>query len=414
MSKGSLVRWVLGGQVEPGLGPLLTTLGLSVAGMYMFWSFFALWAIEELGMGKSDVGLAYLLAAGLGMTGGLTGGTLSDRLGRKPVIVAASIAQICLAATLVVPGLPVAAAVVVLVLFALTQPVRGAAQMALIADVVPKGRRTQAFGTFRVTFNAGALTGPLVAAGLVSVSWSALHAGVAIVFSLALLSALRLPAGRPVAADRDGQARARRGIVSPVFAALFLAGLLAAVTYNAFETLLPVSLTQEHGYAPAAWGVLFAINPVLVLVLQLRVTRWSQPLRPPVRLALAMLMMGCSFLLLLVSAAPAVLVTILAVFVLGEMLWAPNADALTARVAPARSRGAFMGALGISTWLGGALAPAVGLHLAEVGGDEAMWLAIATVATLGALAFVIAERMSHAHPRPGAMATTPAEVGVEA
>ena len=388
-----LLRRIVGGDIEPGLGPLLLTLGLGVSGMYMFWSFFALWAIEELGMSKGSVGLAYLGAAVLGMTGGIVGGTVSDRVGRKPVILVAGVGQIVLTGILVIPGIPAPVAVTVLALFALTQPIRGAAQGALVADVVPEERRPHAFGTFRVAFNTGALLGPLIAAGLVTLSWSALHAGVVTLYVLSLLAALRLPSLPPVAAGANERASVIGQFASPVFLSLFVAGLFAATTYNAFETLLPVSLTQEHGYAPAAWGVLFAINPVLVLLLQMRITRWSQPLAPAVRLPIAMLMMGFSFLLLLVASAPVALVTILVVFVVGEMLWAPNADSLIAKAAPVASRGAFMGALGISTWIGGALAPAVGLRIADVGGDSLMWVVVAAVSLCGAVGFIVAERL---------------------
>jgi hypothetical protein len=36
-----------------------------------------------------------------------------------------------------------------------------------------------------------------------------------------------------------------------------------------------------------------------------------------------------------------------------------------------------MGTMGIAMWIGGALAPAVGLRMAETGGDAAMWTLVA-------------------------------------
>jgi len=404
-----LSRAVLGGTIEPGLGPVLLTIGLGVSGMYMFWSMFALWAIAEFGMTKGTVGLVYLAGALVGMSGGLLGGAISDRVGRRRVILGASLAQLALTSVLVVPGLPVAAAVGVLVAFALTQPIRGAASGALIADLVPDARRTAAFGTFRIVFNAGALLGPLLAAGLVSISWSAVHVGIATMYALSSLAATRLPD------TREGVSGSRTPSVlapfrSGVFRVLLVAGILAATTYNAFETLLPISLTQEHGYAPAAWGVLFAVNPLLVMLFQLRVTRWTSPLPQGVRLALGLLGMGGSFLLTLGGTGVGVLVAVVVVFVAGEMLWSPNADALTARAAPPESRGAFLGALGISSWLGGAIAPAIGLRVADIAGDEVMWIVIAAISAAGALAFLVADRLvaSEARTRPAAMALEPA------
>ncbi|MFN8223508.1 MAG: MFS transporter [Gaiellales bacterium] len=396
-----LLQRLVGGEIERALRPLLVTAGLGVAATYMFWSMFALWAIDELEMTKGDVGLAYLGAALLGMVGGFAGGALSDRLGRRPVILVSTAIQLGLAAILVVPSLPVPAAVAVLLCFGLVQPIRGATYGALLADLVPEGRRTLAFGSFRVAFNAGALIGPIVAGALATGSWAAVHVGIVVALALSGLSALRLPrVSPPVAGSR--QRSLWRLVCSRVFFALLVAGVLASTTYNAFETLFPISLTQEHGYEPLAWGVLFGINPLLVTLMQLRVTRWSEPLPMGVRLAVGLALMGTPFLALLVNATPIVLALIVVVFVIGEMLWSPNADALTARAAPVESRGAFLGALGVSTWIGGAIAPAVGLRVADAAGDAAMWSAIAGISLAGGAVFLVADRLVATRSQPEA------------
>jgi predicted MFS family arabinose efflux permease len=400
-----LLRRILGGDLEPGVGDLLLTLGLAVTAQYAFWAFFAVWAIEELGMSKGDIGLAFLAAAVLGIAGGLLGGVASDRLGRRPVILAGAAAQAALPTLLLVPGLPAAGAVAVLGLLTFSQPVRWAAQSALLADLVPEERRESAFGSVRVAFNTGAVGGPLLGAALVAVGWTALHAGVVVLFALSLATALRLPALPP--AERAGGPRPslRLLLVSPVFATFFAAALFASMTYNAFETLMPVSLTQEHGYPAAAWGVLFVVNPVLVILFQLRVTRWTAGVPAGPKLAAALLLMGCSFLPLAFTAWAPVLVLLLAVFVAGEMLWAPTADALAARLAPPDARGATMGTLGIAMWMGGALAPAAGFRVADSAGDAAMWVAIAVVAACAAALYWAAARAGEGRaPAPAAEA----------
>jgi predicted MFS family arabinose efflux permease len=389
-----LLPRLLGGDLEPGVGPILVTVGLAVTAQYAFWAFFAVWAIEELGMAKGDVGLAFLAAALVGVTGGLIGGTASDRLGRRPVILTAATAQALVPVALLVPGLPAAGAVAVLAVLTFSQPVRWASQSAMLADLVPEDRREHAFASVRIAFNAGAVGGPLLGAVLVSVGWQALHAGVVALFVLSALTALRLPS-LPVAAATGEKRRASLcGVIaSQAFAMLFAAALLAMVTYNAFEILMPVSLTQEHGYPAAAWGVLFVVNPILVLLFQLRVTRWTSALPAGPKLALALALMGCSFLPLVATASPPVLVLLLVVFVTGEMLWAPTSEALAAKLAPPEARGATMGTLGVAGWVGGALAPAVGLQVADTAGDAAMWTMIAAVGLVAGALYWAAARV---------------------
>ena len=54
-----------------------------------------------------------------------------------------------------------------------------------------------------------------------------------------------------------------------------LSSVFATMTYVATETLLPISVTTTHHLAPAAWGFLMILNPLLVTTLQLRLTRWT-------------------------------------------------------------------------------------------------------------------------------------------
>ena len=396
--KTGLLPRILGGDLEPGLAPVLTAVGLSITAMYAFWAYFAVWLIQELDMAKGDVGLAYLAAAGVGICGGLAGGAISDRLGRKPVILFGAVAQTVFPALLLLPGLPVVGAVVVLALLTLCSPVRGAATQALVADLIPPERREAAFGSMRVAFNTGALAGPVIGAGLVTIGWDALHLGVSILWGISLLAALRLPNLKPVAVAAGERPSFRAIVRAPAFGIFFVAALLGMTTYNAFETLMPVSLTQEHGYPPAAWGVLFVVNPLLVMLFQLRVTRWSGGLSPGTKLGAAMLLMGASFLPLVFTTAPVVLVLLLVVFVAGEMLWAPASDALATKLAPAEARGAAMGTLGIATWIGGALAPAVGFRVADGAGDGAMWVAIAAIGAVAAGLYSLAARAGGEEP----------------
>jgi dipeptide/tripeptide permease len=136
--------------------------------------------------------------------------------------------------------------------------------------------------------------------------------------------------------------------------------------------------------------VIFVINPLLVTLFQLRVTRWTSSIPAGTKLAVALLLMGTSFLPLVATATPFVLVAMLVVFVFGEMLWAPTADALAARLAPVHARGTFLGVMGIAPWLGGAVAPAVGLRIRSDVGDSALWLTIAILGALAALFYLAA------------------------
>src|SRR5262249_37562007 len=139
---------------------------------------------------------------------------------------------------------------------------------------------------------------------------------------------------------------------------LFLvSGALSYLVYVAFETVLPIAAVNSYGLSPAAWGFLVIINPAMVTLFQLRVTRWSTGFPPGPKPATAMLLMGGSLLFLIVSGSVGMLVIVLFVFVVGEMLWVPTSQAIVARLAPEDLRGAYMGAFGSTGAIGFALGP---------------------------------------------------------
>jgi MFS family permease len=80
-----LVRLIWGDDLDDALRPVLAvSLASSAAGSAM-WSFMAIWAIEELGA-KAELPFAFLAGAILVGLGGFVGGYLSDRIGRRRVI----------------------------------------------------------------------------------------------------------------------------------------------------------------------------------------------------------------------------------------------------------------------------------------------------------------------------------------
>ena len=192
-------------------------------------------------------------------------------------------------------------------------------------------------------------------------------------------------------------------MLTPVFATVFAAALLAMMTYNAFETLMPVSLTTEHGYPAASWGILFVVNPVLVMLFQLRVTRWTSSVPAGVKLAIGLTLMGCAFVPLMTTAlAP--------VSSWSSSYSSPGRCSGRRQRTPSRRssrrprRGAVMGTMGIAMWVGGALAPAAGLRVADTAGDAAMWGLVALAGVAAAALYWTGVRLLGRERAPEALA----------
>jgi MFS family permease len=140
------------------------------------------------------------------------------------------------------------------------------------------------------------------------------------------------------------------------------------------------------------WGLLLVVNPLLVTLFQLRLTRRVARIPALRKWVVAMLLMGLPFLLFGVSSAIPVILVVLVLFVIGEMLWVPTSQSIVAGLAPEDLRGAYMGVFGGTGAMGFALAPFLGLQVRSEAGDTAMWAAFAIVALVGAVLGAIACR----------------------
>ncbi len=164
-----------------------------------------------------------------------------------------------------------------------------------------------------------------------------------------------------------------------------MSGTFATLVYVAYETLMPISLTDSHGLAPSTWGFLVVVNPALVTFFQLRLSARTAGIPASVKLSSAILLMGVPFLALTKTGSVPVVAAAIVVFVIGEMLWIPTSQAVIARIAPADIRGAYIGAFGSTFAIGFALTPFVGLQVRGAAGDAVMWIMFSGLAVVGAV-----------------------------
>jgi MFS family permease len=403
-----LFRLVWGGDVDRALRPVLAVnLVGSIAGSSAY-PFMGIWAIKELHAAQTKLAFTYLIGAALSLLIGYAAGHWSDRIGRRPLILAGWGFQALVPLALLAIGHHVYAGLALLALLPAFGSLGGAADQAMIADLVAPERREAAYSSVRVAANLGVTIGPPIG-GLLLIggNWNHLWLGTLVLSTGGFLIAWRFIPRTGAYAPEGPPQRGSFGVIirdSP-FLLFMLSSVFATMTYVATETLLPISVTTTHHLAPATWGVLMVVNPLLVTVFQLRLTRWTASIHAWVKLGIAMPLMGVPFLLLNVNGSAPVIALVILLFVLGEMLWVPTSQAVVAALAPADIRGAYMGAFG-STWsVGWALTPFLGLEVRSAYGDATMWMCVAAVGVIAGILGIVAARGHDRGP------VTPAAVG---
>lgn len=277
--------------------------GINV-GFYMLMPYLAAYLTGDLGLAAGVAGLL-LGVRNLSQQGMFfLGGTMADRLGYRPMIIAGCALRTVgfglLAVTGSLPGLIVGMAATGLA-GALFNPAVRAYLAHRSGD-----RRVESFAVFNVFYQTGILTGPIIGLALVAVAdfRLACAAAAAIFAVLTLLQLRALPPHRPEPTPGETETaepvwRMWRTVFSNRPFLLFGLAMIGSYVLN-FQVYLalPLLLDDRAGAAASlATTALFAISGLVTVIGQVRVTRWcKQRLGAQLSLALGMLAMGGAFL----------------------------------------------------------------------------------------------------------------------
>jgi predicted MFS family arabinose efflux permease len=379
----TVVQRLLGGRIEPSVRPLVVSVLLGSLARSVLISFTGIWAMTWLLATDRQLGVAYAVA---GVTAAFTGygaGTLADRWGARRVLLAGWLAQTLCLAGFALTGHEVAVGLTLIVLTTSLATFSATASQTVVTEVLPAAGRTSGFAALRLGQNLGYATGPPAAALVLPLGWPVVFTLVAVVAAVTAGTVFfRVPPGSPVAAEKAGRASIRTVLADRGFARMYVAGCLSMIVYSAGIVLLPVSLTEQHGVSPRLWGLLAMINPVLVIALQLRVVARLAPVPLSTQAATAVLLMGLPFLWLPLSVAA--IAAALALFTVGEVIWAPAAQTMVTAQGPDGRQGAYLGAFAATLPIGLAAGPMIGFQTRAAWGDTAMWLVIAGLAVAAA------------------------------
>ncbi|WP_240677014.1 MDR family MFS transporter [Actinacidiphila soli] len=235
----------------------------------------------------------------------LIGGTLADRFGYKPLIVAGcTLRTVGFAALGVVDSVPglLAASAATGFAGALFNP---AVRAYLARDAGE--RRVEAFALFNVFYQAGILVGPLVGLALTGIDFKLTCLVSAAVFAALTLVQLRaLPPARGAEAGvRESVARQWRQVLANRPFLLFAASMTGSYVLS-FQVYLALPMALREGThngttATVAVGALFAVSGLATILGQTRVTAWCKRRWTPQRAITAgLVLMGAAFLPLMV------------------------------------------------------------------------------------------------------------------
>ncbi len=283
-------------------------------------------------------------------------------------------------------------------------------QSTLVATLAPPQLRHRATAVSRVAANVGAGigggVGGLVAAyGLTGFVVLFLANGSTYLVYVCVLVALVRDGARPEPITGGYRLVVR----DRAFVHLALTNVaMIAVGWGVFTWLLPPYAENDLGISVQLIGLLLLANATTVAVAQLPIAKLAEDRRRVVMMALAAWMF-VSACLLVVAAGARTDMAYTALFAatilvgVGECFHTTVLMPLVADLAPAGLRGRYMASMGLSWWIGLAIAPAVGAQLLSVS-PTAAFLTAAVVALAAGVSALTLERglpdASRLTPRP--------------
>ncbi len=362
---------------------------VNTMGLSLVMSFLAIYVVENRGYPAWVYGVI-ALAANLGQSmSNAWAGNLSDRIGRRPLITTSLFVRsgfIALLGTQVMLDAPLwtlgANIVVTSTLRGCFEPVA----YALVADVVRDDQRVAAFGIQRMGTNVGWAVGPALGGVLTLVIpygavfyLAAAGTIIAAVVTLRVADPVRKTA--PAGALRDDLRSAlREGLADRVLRMLLLGTLLCALLETQMFSTFSIFMTEKLELTKANVGVLYTLNGIGVLILQVPALGLIRRFGLRVVLPWSSLLDALGFALIGFATGFAGGAISILVLTCAEVLFDPAQQAAIAEVADPARRGRAFGVVGFASMIGIAFAPLLGGVLLDTIGDHhaAMWLTIAT------------------------------------
>jgi MFS family permease len=171
---------------------------------------------------------------------------------------------------------------------------------------------------------------------------------------------------------------------------------LVGVVFFQHESALPLYLVQYLRLSPAFYGMLFTINTLLIVALEVPLTTATAHWPNTRSLIIGCLLFAIGFGALGVIASPVGVVATVVVWTFGEMLLFPAMSAHLAEIAPEHRRGAYMGAYSMSLSIALTLGPWMGTQLLSVFGPVVVWTVMFALGALAAL--LMTPGATRAHP----------------
>ena len=373
---------------------------ISTVGASMIWPFLMLYVSERLQVPLTTAAALATLNATVGVMSSFVGGPITDKVGRRGVMVLSLVTN-GLAYAVMGQANSLAAFAILMSITGAVNPLYRVGGDAMMADLVPPEKRPDAYALLRLSNNVGVAIGPAVGGVLATASYSiAFYCAAAGMITYGLLLALfaseTLPAEAAHArADAFGGyskvVRDRRFM--PFVGAMTLTQMCAALMW----ILMAVYAKKNYQVPENLYGLIPTTNALMVVLFQVAITQITKR-HPPLKA----LTVGAVFYAVGVGSVALArgfwgFWMSMVIMTVGELILMPTSSTYAASLAPADMRGRYMSIYGLSWSAASGIAPVMGGFMSDTLGPVTTWYGGFVAGALSTAWFAAL----HRHPRSG-------------
>lgn len=329
----------------PAFYILIFGLLFSSIGWGIVFPFLSVFLRFRLNASMGAVGTVIAVFSAGNIIGQYISGHLTDRVGRRPVILVTSFMH-GVGMLLFIPGTTIVYYYVVGFITGLFDSSIRPAINAMVADIVPVDQRNDAYSVMRIVHNLGVVIGPAFGGFLAHRSYALLFS-VAAAFLFLFFAVAAFFLGETYKPDKHEITRTegyRVVLKDRLFMGFLLATVLVALATAQLVTVYPVYLKEIGGFDERFFGYLISLNALMVVLFQLPISSRVKRFDMMSVMFTGSVLFGLSYLFWIDAGRTLFHVLGIIIFTLGEMLVSPVQITAVSLMAPIEHRGKYMSA----------------------------------------------------------------------
>lgn len=340
----------------------------------------------------AQAGIVLGTFSAFGLIGSLIGGALTDKFGRKSLILFGLVFSAISTLSL---GLVNEFAVLLplAVVVGLLSNMAGPAHQAMVADLLPEDKRQEGFGILRVVANMSWIIGPTIGGFIANRSYFALFVLDAVISCIVAVIVFRyVPETKPESTEEPESivhTFAGYGVVLKDYAyvAFLVVSMLMGIVYQQMYNTLSVYLRDNHGIEPQGYGFLLTTSAITVILFQFTTTRVIKKYPTFIMMALGVFFYMIGFGMFGFVTAYWLFAAAIVIITIGEMIIMPTASALATNFAPEDMRGRYMAVFGMSWALPATVGPSLAGLILDNYNPNLLWYIGAAICAVAVLSF---------------------------